>query len=267
MRAKREAAERRAEQERAAARLELERWARAQLADAGERLQRDDSRGAVQVLDDARSRLVDASASASLIREVAAALAAARKRLRVQTLLAEAQERIDNNAHSEALAKVDAALAIDPDAAAARELKTAIREAILTRARYDLEEFRRDRKAAEERYARERSEKIASALHRAGTTQSPRDAMLILADALRLDPRNQNCIDLAAARQAELMVLVEALIDESRFADALHALEGLDEVVTTKDRLNALRDRAIIGHAVEVAERPKGAAEGPKRRS
>jgi hypothetical protein len=81
---------------------------------------------------------------------------------------------------------------------------------------------------------------------------------LILAEALRLDPRNRDCIDLAAARQAELMVLVSALIDENRFADALQALEGLDEVVTTKDRLNALRDRAIIGRAVEErAERSK----------
>jgi hypothetical protein len=253
-RAQQAAAEReRARNEAEARRREFERGIRSQIAMAQAHLDRDEPGPALNLCEAALKQIAGADGVTELAQEIKGTIAIARRRLQVQSLIDAAVESRNRNALTEALAKVDAALAIDPAAARALALQTQIRTAIEANKREEIERVKRSRKAAAEQRERERYEQVTAALARARTTASARDAVLILNGALALDPDNKACLDLLSARRAELMAAARRLIDGGQVEDARRAIDDMEQLGIAPADLATLYDLAAAAEAAAVS--------------
>ena len=242
-----------AEVEEARRREELERRARAAVAEARRKFASGDRVSAIASLEQfdpphthvsdgltaLRAELVTLERREHQEQETARRRSEERVRKEASTHLKKARSCLTRKQPEEAIRSLEAFKQHVPPGSMSSALEADI-ESVIAAARVQV----KARETAEQE-VRTRQLTMAAALQSAKAAESARSAISILTDALDLDPTNVACRDLLSARLAEVMSYADRLIDEQHFDLATEVLEGLESFDSTEPELAALRARAL----------------------
>jgi hypothetical protein len=103
---------------------------------------------------------------------------------------------------------------------------------------------------------RNRQREMTAALKRARTARTAADAVIILRDALQLDPEHAEYRDLLAVRQTEMISEIERLLEDGQYERARHAIEHAEALGLSTPTLTELRERAQSGGATQLQPPP-----------